>query len=69
VLYGPTNPNETHFYGRAEVLYPETDATCIPCLDPACNQNTCCMDFISSEAVMSAVERLLTQGNHGLTDC
>lgn len=63
VLYGPTNPNETYFYGRAEVLYPETERACIPCLESSCSQERCCMNYISVDAVMSAVERLMEQGN------
>jgi heptosyltransferase-2 len=67
VLYGPTNPNETHFYGRAEVLYPETDFPCIPCLERSCHQENNCMDFISATSVMGAVTRLLA-GEQKLTD-
>ncbi len=59
VVYGPTNPNETHFYGRAEVLYPDTDLRCIPCLKRLCDQEVNCMEFISASAVMGAVTRLL----------
>jgi len=59
VIYGPTNPNETHFYGRAEVLYPDTDYPCIPCLNRSCDQQINCMEFISVSAVLSAVTRLL----------
>jgi heptosyltransferase-2 len=62
VLYGPTNPNETHFYGRAEVLYPNTEYPCIPCLKRFCDQEINCMEYISASAVMGAVTRLL-QGN------
>jgi heptosyltransferase-2 len=59
VLYGPTNPNETHFYGRAEVLYPDTDFPCIPCLKRSCAQEINCLDYISASSVMEAVTRLL----------
>jgi len=61
VLYGPTNPNETHFYGRGEVLYPERISPCIPCLEPVCSQEDRCMESITAAAVFSAVERLLPQ--------
>jgi heptosyltransferase-2 len=67
VLYGPTNPNETHFYGRAEVLYPETDLACIPCLKRSCDQETNCMEYISAAAAMEAVTRLM-EGYQKLTD-
>jgi heptosyltransferase-2 len=67
VMYGPTNPNETHFYGRAEVLYPDTLLPCIPCLKQSCDQEINCMDYISASAVMDAVVRLLA-GEQKLTD-
>jgi heptosyltransferase-2 len=63
VLYGPTNPNETHFYGRGDVLYPEVDLDCIPCLEPDCSQKSCCMEHISASSVLDAVTRLLHGGN------
>jgi len=61
VMYGPTNPNETCFYGRAEVLYPEVDWACIPCLDTDCAKEPRCMDFISPSAVVAAIGRLLSR--------
>jgi len=59
VLYGPTNPNETYFYGRGEVMYPEADYDCIPCLAPICTQNPCCMDSIRPEEVKKRIDKLL----------
>lgn len=59
VLYGPTNPNETHFYGRGELLYPEINYTCIPCLAPQCTQPVCCMDFIRPEEVKKRIDKLM----------
>jgi heptosyltransferase-2 len=59
VLYGPTNPNETYFYGRAEVLFPDVRYNCLPCLSPNCVQRISCMDFISPLEVMKGVTRLL----------
>jgi heptosyltransferase-2 len=63
VLYGPTNPNEIHFYGRGEVLYPDIDLGCIPCLEPVCSQASCCMEHIASSSVFAAIQRLLGAGN------
>lgn len=63
VLYGPTNPNETFFYGRGEVLYPDIDLDCIPCLDPVCSQVSSCMERIAASSVLDAVKRLLHGGN------
>ena len=59
VLYGPTNPTETHFYGRGEVLYPEVELPCLPCLEPSCSRETPCMEFITASSVKDAVARLL----------
>jgi heptosyltransferase-2 len=59
VLYGPTNPSETHFYGRGELLYPEVDYDCIPCLAPQCLQPCCCMDFILPDEVKKRIDKLL----------
>jgi heptosyltransferase-2 len=59
VLYGPTNPNETYFYGRGEVLYPEAPYDCIPCLSPKCVQESKCMEFIKPESVMMKIDALL----------
>ena len=59
VLYGPTNPHETWFYGRGEVLYPEVGYDCIPCLKPFCRQETCCMAYITPAEVKRRIDRLL----------
>jgi len=59
VLYGPTNPNETYFYGRAAVLYPSADYSCIPCLKPDCVQKRPCIESISPASVKKAIDRLL----------
>ncbi|MBT0666534.1 glycosyltransferase family 9 protein [Geobacter pelophilus] len=58
VLYGPTNPNETYFYGRGEILYPTAELPCIPCLDLRCSRESRCMEFIAASSVMAAIERL-----------
>ncbi|HBA71946.1 MAG TPA: glycosyl transferase [Geobacter sp.] len=59
VMYGPTNPNETYFYGRGEVLYPDLDRSCVPCLEPRCSQQTRCMEYITASSVIAAVLRIL----------
>lgn len=63
VLYGPTNPHETYFYGRGETLYPDSSYPCIPCLEPVCSQPTHCMEHIAAETVKNAIARLLGEGN------
>jgi len=59
VLYGPTNPNETYFYGRGEVLYPDVDFPCIPCLERTCSRDKRCIEFIPATSVLAAIRRLL----------
>jgi heptosyltransferase-2 len=59
VLYGPTNPNETYFYGRGAVLFPQDDLPCIPCLQATCDQNSHCMESIAPSAVMDPIVQLL----------
>jgi len=59
VLYGPTNPNETYFYGRGEVMYPSVDYPCIPCLAPECTQKKPCMEFIDPGNVKAKIDKLL----------
>lgn len=63
VMYGPTNSNETYFYGRGAVLYPDRDYDCIPCLSPACKKERRCMEFISPERVAESVASLFSQGS------
>jgi heptosyltransferase-2 len=63
VLYGPTNPNETCFYGRGEALYPDLDRSCIPCLEPDCSHESHCMEYIAASTVMGSIERLLSPGD------
>ncbi|TAN44515.1 MAG: glycosyltransferase family 9 protein [Nitrospirae bacterium] len=63
VLYGPTNPNETYFYGRGETLYPSVEYNCIPCLSAQCIQPKMCMEFISPEDVKKKIDILLKKDN------
>lgn len=59
VFYGPTNPNETFFYGRGEVIYPSVDYDCVPCLSPHCIQEKPCMEFIRPAEVKKRIDKLL----------
>lgn len=62
VLFGPTNPNETFFYDRGEVLCPEAVGyECIPCLSPVCVKERSCMDFLNAGRVMESIVRLLSR--------
>lgn len=67
VLYGPTNPNETFFYNRAEVLYPQVDYPCIPCLSSKCTMERNCMDFIPAAEAKRRIDNLRDGDGAGLT--
>lgn len=59
-LYGPTNPHETYFYGRGEIVSPEASGyECVPCFSPLCSMERLCMELISPERVIECVERLM----------
>lgn len=61
VLYGPTNPNETYFYGRGEILFPDMDCACLPCLSPRCSHDRPCMDSIRPQDVKARIDGLLQE--------
>lgn len=59
ILYGPTHSGETYLYGRGKEIFPEVNYNCIPCLEPVCRQEKCCMLFISPERVKEEAGRVL----------
>lgn len=63
VLYGPTNPNETFFYSRAEVLYPDVGYDCIPCLSPSCGKAKRCMEYIAASSVKCRIDKIWQASN------
>lgn len=58
-LYGPTNPNETDFYGRGVGLKPSVDWACVPCLAMTCARGELCIATIEPGRVAEAVEELI----------
>lgn len=60
VLYGPTNAFETFLYGRGAAIYAQ-GYDCLPCFSPHCHQAIPCMQTITPETVVEALESLSTQ--------
>lgn len=59
ILYGPTNPYETYFYGLGKELLPEINYDCIPCLKNRCIQEKNCMHFITPDRVVKEISEIL----------
>lgn len=57
VLYGPTNSNETYFYGRGTGIYPRGYG-CLPCFSPVCTQKVHCLTTITPEQVYRTYREL-----------
>lgn len=61
-LFGPTPAEQVYMYGLGAKLTPCSERSCIPCFRSKCSYATCCMDTISVDMVMEAVELLLGVG-------
>lgn len=57
-LFGPTDPIENAPFGKEESIVIRKDVSCNPCRIREC-QNLSCMDSISVEDVLEAVDRVL----------
>jgi heptosyltransferase-2 len=55
VLFGPTCPQEIDLFGRGEKVC--TSLACAPCYRRSCDVSRNCMDDLSVERVLAAVER------------
>jgi lipopolysaccharide heptosyltransferase II len=58
-LFGPTPPEQVHMYGCGMKLTPMCDEDCIPCVQPNCTNERSCMEHITVEMVVEAVESLI----------
>jgi len=58
-LFGPTPPEQVYMYGCGVKLTPVCDRDCIPCFQPDCTNGRLCMEHITVEMVVEAVESLL----------
>ena len=57
-LFGPTDPIENAPFGKAPSIVVRKDVSCNPCRNRTCN-NLVCMDAITVDEVVKAVERLI----------
>ena len=57
-LYGPTIATEVYMYGQGKALTPDCQCEHMPCLSPKCRKKTPCMEFITVEKVMLALEEV-----------
>ncbi len=58
-LFGPTPPEQVYLYGLGVKITPACDRRCIPCFQPRCTFDQTCMESISVEQVLEAVESLI----------
>lgn len=59
-LFGPTSPWEVDLYGRGVRIVPDLDCVC--CYRNKCEVSPGCMDLITPQMVLEAVEGLLSHG-------
>lgn len=57
-LFGPTSDEQVYMYGCGVKLTPACDRDCMPCFDPTCRFEDCCMTHISVDRAVEAVEHL-----------
>lgn len=58
-LFGPTPSEKVHMYGCGMKLTPMCDEDCIPCVQPNCTNERSCMEHITVEMVVEAIESLI----------
>jgi len=59
-LFGPTPPEQIYMYGCGIKLTPICDRNCIPCFEPRCIQESCCMEHITVDMVLEAIRTLIS---------
>ncbi len=55
-LFGPTSHAEIELYGRGKKVF--TDLDCLCCYRQDCNKKPNCMDLITSETILQAIEEI-----------
>jgi len=58
-LFGPTPPEQIYTYGCGIKLTAPCERACLPCFHAECVHGRSCMEYISVDAVVEAVETLL----------
>ena len=58
-LFGPTIPEQIYMYGQGIKLAPATDRPCIPCMQARCNYPNPCMQYLTVDMAIEAIDLLL----------
>ncbi len=58
-LFGSTPPEMVYMYGCGVKLTPGCDRACVPCFQAQCEFNETCMEFLTVDTVVEAVEELM----------
>ncbi len=61
-LFGPTAPEQIYLYGRGIKLTPACHRDCVPCYQSQCSFEDPCMNHLTVEMVVDAVEMLIGAG-------
>jgi len=59
-LFGPTPPEQVYMYGCGVKLTPTCEQQCVPCFASRCNLSQSCMESITVETAIDAIEMLLS---------
>jgi len=58
-LFGATAPEQVYMYGHGIKLTPACDASCMPSFQSSCHQQKNCMEYLTPEMVVEAVDALM----------
>lgn len=58
-LFGPTPSEQVYMYGCGLKITPACDRDCLPCFQSKCAYTTNCMEYITTDMVIEAVQTVL----------
>jgi heptosyltransferase II len=58
-MFGPSSSDEVYLYDRGDILLPNINYKCIPCLEPECSKKIHCMNFIAPAKVKTSIDKML----------
>lgn len=62
-LFGPTPPEQVYMYGCGMKLTPLCERSCVPCFQSRCDFERNCMEYITVDMVLEAVNMLVKPSN------
>jgi heptosyltransferase-2 len=62
-LFGPTSPEQIYLYGKGIKITPACNRSCVPCYQARCDFDDPCMNYLSVDMVVDAVEMLIGCGS------